>query len=229
MPIKNTNPFVDVSSQLRSERNPFVDKFKAGSFKGYSATIKNEALESHFGKWLQVNILTQRLFVEIGCHYGQVLVDIAKDHNDTLVLGLEITFKRLVKTADRIVSANLTNAHVILANAKAMPKIFGDQEITGVILFFPDPWPKEKQKRHRLLQTEFAKILWKCLAPGGFIWLKTDSKDYFDEASKSLHRCGFVLNYNERPALFDKDYESSFQKLFGSQGRAYYMLTAIKP
>lgn len=122
----------------------------------------------------------QPLLIEVGCYMGKNVLEFAQNNPNWNVLGIDITYKRTVKAARKIKSLGMTNAKILISDARQALAELPPRSLTGLCVFFPDPWPKKKQKKNRLLQEPFLKLLAEKLNPkNGFFWFKTDSEDYF--------------------------------------------------
>ena len=152
MPIRYSDPFRDPTDLPNREVNPFVTKMVEGAKNGTLPVLYGESLKGLAGNWRQHQGDKPELIVEIGCHKGDVLRDLAQDHQETLFVGLDITFKRVVETARKAEKAGLDNLRSVLANAQGLDLLFGEAELDGVIIFYPDPWTRKKrQLKNRLL------------------------------------------------------------------------------
>lgn len=180
------------------------------------------------------NIFTQtyaNLIVEIGCYFGKTLVEIAERNPSLYVLGLDITYKRVVKTAMKIKQNQLNNASVALCDGFFLFKeILSNNSIKGLCIFFPDPWLKTNQKKHRLLNQEFISLVFEKLQSGGFFWLKTDQESYFLQTQFLLLQSGFIIAPQTPPkSLNDGVYTTEFQNLFTKQNTPFFEGVFLKP
>lgn len=170
------------------------------------------------------------LVVEVGSYMGKNLIEMAERFPAMDFLGLDITYKRTVKTAQKIRLAGLNNAKVAICDARPFFKEIQSQTLTGICVFFPDPWPKLRQSKNRLWQSDFFEQASRSLVPGGFLWIKTDSKSYFEQAMEqssewfvpsigSVPQDGTVVS-NAVPELFDgQDFVTVFEELFRRKGQ----------
>jgi len=162
--------------------------------------------------------------LEIGCYLGKTVLELATLNPNLSVLGLDITYKRVVKTARKIHSQKLNNAYVSICDGLYLcQKLLPQNYLMGVCIFFPDPWPKSHHEKHRLLNKEFVDSVFDVIKPGGFFWLKTDQEDYFQQASYLLKEKGFRLNTEKFPeGLTENKYETEFQKMFTQKSIPFY-------
>ena len=107
-------------------------------------------------------------------------------------------------------------------DASQLHYFFSPGELNDVYIYFPDPWPKKRAWKHRLIQTEFLEVLWSLQAPGSRVEIKTDDRPYFDwileraEASKYFpERTSFDLHRSEWAA---ENYQTHFEKLWTRKG-----------
>lgn len=210
MPIRTVNPFQDPTLHLNPTVNPYVAKIKEGLAGGEMPVLFGPALAGKKGHWHQQLPKAQDLVLEIGCHKGDVLAALAKDHPHLGFIGFDITFKRVVETA--LKGQKLGNLWSLLANGRALGELFAPGELSGVILFFPDPWArKKKQMKNRLVNESFVKNLGLALKSGGFFWFKTDHYGYYKEVEGFMEEFGFVKKEAHYPRLLSQDYKSRFE------------------
>ncbi len=226
MPLRwSADPLKDPTGPKRGFVNPFIDALRQGFATGNLPVLYGPAVAAHKGRWRDLlppsaASSSARLIVEIGAHKGIVLSALATDHPQDLILGVDITFKRVVTSAKRAVALGLRNVHSIMANARAIREVFADDEVDGLVIFFPDPWPKQRHSKNRLLSEEFCRNALAVLKPGGFLWLKTDQASYFEMACQNMDLAGFVP-VDDHP-IQERTYTSAFEQRFAAQGLATY-------
>jgi len=219
MPIRIENPFVDVTARLNPANNPYVAKIIACGLDGSMPVKFGPMLQGLAGNWRQqFTDPVSQLVVEVGCHRGETLAAMAQDFPDTGFVGIDITFKRVMKTAEKAMQGQLKNVQAILANAKTLSQVFAPDEIDGLVIFFPDPWVKKaKQAKKRLINEAFARDTFTCIKPGGFVWIKMDQEVYFLETQTALEAAGFRLT-DQKPPLTTRPYSSQFERHFQELG-----------
>ena len=117
--------------------------------------------------------------LEIGFGNGEALAAMAAAHPENNYLGIEVHRPGVGALLQRIDSAGLTNVRVITADAvEVLTRRIPDQSLAAVYLFFPDPWPKTRHHKRRLVQPAFAAVVQRRLRPGGCWHLATDWEDY---------------------------------------------------
>ena len=119
------------------------------------------------------------LVVEIGFGSGDHLLSSAQARPDTDFLGMEVHrpgVGRVLQQADKL---GLTNLRVLCADAvEILRERLPDGGLDEVVIFFPDPWPKTRHQKRRLIQPAFVAVLARALRPGGRLRLATDWADY---------------------------------------------------
>ena len=112
------------------------------------------------------------LFLDIGCYMGATVIELGKYNKDINVLGIDLKYKRVVKSCDKIQKEGLKNCKIAICNAVDLIPLLGPGSVLGAFIFFPDPWKKRKHRKNRLLSSLFLEQVYEKLMPGGFIWLK---------------------------------------------------------
>jgi tRNA (guanine-N7-)-methyltransferase len=117
--------------------------------------------------------------LEIGCGMGETTVAIAAAHSECDYIGIEVHTPGVGSLLKQIDELGLTNVRVIQHDAvEVLRDMLGPASLAGVHLFFPDPWPKKRHHKRRLLQPAFLALLARRLRPGGYIHCATDWEDY---------------------------------------------------
>ena len=137
-------------------------------------------------EWGKANPLPLPAEVEIGSNRGCFLMGLARKKTTT-VLGIELKPSLCRISANKLERENLSNGHVIHADAKlAIPILFEQGSLDAIYVLFPDPWWKKRHARRRLLDDGFFEMAHAYLKPGGYFVLKTDVLDYFDAVDEFL-------------------------------------------
>ena len=119
------------------------------------------------------------LGLEIGFGMGQALLDWAERAPDWNLLGLEIYAPGVGSLLLGLAERNLGNVRAIEAPAEVvLDRYLAATLLDEVRIFFPDPWPKARHHKRRLIQTAFVAALAERLRPGGILWLATDWAPY---------------------------------------------------
>ena len=192
--------FVFSSSRGRADYNPYVEKIQ--EFHPWAlATDDAEALR---GTWRRTLGLADDapLILEIGPGNGFFFREVAQRFPEAGLVGIEIRFKRVWLTAKKALAEGLERFRVVHHHAAHLPRLFAEGELDGVYANHPDPWPKDRHHKHRLLTPLFRANLEVCLKPKGEFWLKSDFTDYGPLA------CDLFNDSSWSPIAFSADIHS---------------------
>lgn len=119
--------------------------------------------------------------LEIGSGMGETTAAIAAMRPDTDFIAVEVHAPGVGSLLNRIAAEGLANVRVIRHDAlEVLERMIPDASLAGIHLFFPDPWPKKRHHKRRLVQRAFAALAARKLAPGGYLHAATDWADYAD-------------------------------------------------
>ena len=119
------------------------------------------------------------LVLEIGSGMGETTVEIAKAHPEVDFVAVEVHGPGVGSLLNAIEKNQLGNLRVIRHDAiEVLERMVANGSLAGIHLFFPDPWPKKRHHKRRLVQPAFAALAARKLAPGGVIHAATDWPDY---------------------------------------------------
>ena len=143
-----------------------------------SFVLRDREGESLMGKWGSVFEKKGPLYVEIGPGHGHFMKVFSALNPDVNFVGIDYRFKRSFYLAKKLKKLNLNNFRLLRARAERLGFLFDKNEVDSLFCFFPDPWPKERHHKRRILQGPFFKMAWRILKPKGKIYIKTDHNDY---------------------------------------------------
>jgi len=119
------------------------------------------------------------LVLEIGSGMGETTAAIAAALPGTDFIAVEVHGPGVGSLLKRIDEQKLKNLRVIRHDAvEVLEHMIADGALAGIHLFFPDPWPKKRHHKRRLVQPAFAALAARKLAPGGYLHAATDWEDY---------------------------------------------------
>lgn len=117
--------------------------------------------------------------LEIGCGMGETTATIAAEHPQNDYLGIEVHTPGVGSLLKEITTRELSNLRVIQHDAvEVVRDMIAPATLSGIHVFFPDPWPKKRQQKRRLIQPAFVGLLASRLAPSGYLHCATDWEDY---------------------------------------------------
>ena len=127
----------------------------------------------------------QPLEVELGCGDASFLVEFARRNPERNFIGVERLLGRIQKLDRKGRRAGLTNLRgVRIESAYFLRYLLPPKAATSLHIYFPDPWPKKKHRRHRLINEGFPELARQSLEPGGVVYLRTDDVDYFGQMTE---------------------------------------------
>jgi len=127
------------------------------------------------------------LVLEIGSGMGETTARIAKQRPETDFIAVEVHAPGVGSLLKLIEQEQLRNLRVIRHDAlEVLEHMIPDASLAGIHLFFPDPWPKKRHHKRRLVQPAFAVLAARKLAPGGFLHAATDWEDYASQIVEVL-------------------------------------------
>jgi len=117
--------------------------------------------------------------LEIGFGMGETTARIAADHSQNDYLGIEVHTPGVGSLLKRTAELGLTNLRIIQHDAvEVVEHMIPTASLAGIHAFFPDPWPKKRHHKRRLIQPAFARTLALRLMPGAYLHAATDWEDY---------------------------------------------------
>jgi tRNA (guanine-N7-)-methyltransferase len=121
--------------------------------------------------------------VEIGFGMGKATAEIAAANTNHNYLGIEVFKAGIGKLLWEIEQRSLSNIRIIEHDAvEVVEKMIPPSSVAAFHIFFPDPWPKKRHHKRRLIQLPFAELLASRLVDGGYIYMVSDWEDYVQEA-----------------------------------------------
>ncbi len=122
------------------------------------------------------------LVLEIGSGMGETTAAIAAAQPDTDFIAVEVHGPGVGSLLNRIEAEQLGNLRVIRHDAvEVLEHMVAEASLAGVHLFFPDPWPKKRHHKRRLVQPAFVALAARRLAPGGYLHVATDWQEYAEQ------------------------------------------------
>ena len=120
--------------------------------------------------------------LEIGSGMGEATATIAQQHPQNDYLAIEVHTPGVGSLLGQINMLELLNLRIIQHDAvEVLRHMLPAESLDGVHIFFPDPWPKARHHKRRLIQPAFVSLLCRHLKPGGYLHIATDWKDYAEQ------------------------------------------------
>ncbi len=159
----------------------------------------------------------QPLEVELGCGDASFLAEYARRNPQKNFIGVERLLGRIQKLDKKGRRLGLTNTRgVRIESAYFLEYLLPANRATALHIYFPDPWPKKKHRRHRLISESFPALARRALAPGGTVFLRTDDTDYFQQMNE-VFAAAKEFEKVETPATL-AEITTDFERDFNAQG-----------
>jgi len=168
------------------------------------------------------------LALEIGCGIGDFIVKTAGDHPDWNFIAIDFYNKGCWKTCRRIDRAAQANVRVLRVEARQfIAERIPKGSLTAVYINCPDPWPKKKHRKRRLVNRQFMEFLLEYMAPGADVYFATDFDDYgLDVAGMMTGMEGF--SNQVAPDLYRHElaayHLSKYMNKFIAEGKRIYFI-----
>lgn len=220
----------DINPYVRSHRDfglPLLPASEAWPWRGRWA--------EHFGR-------EAPLHVEIGSGNGFFLRDMALRHPEWNWIGLEIRYKRTVQTATKLVRAGVRYARIVRYHAAYLDDLFLPGSLSGLYVNHPDPWPRERHEKNRLISRWFLEDCARLLQPGAALRVKSDYRPNVDRVVDLLDHdadgeplpplplrvTGRVDDLAVEPAPWPDDVETNYQRKMHERGRPVAAIEVVR-
>jgi tRNA (guanine-N7-)-methyltransferase len=159
--------------------------------------------------------------LEIGSGKGRFLISTATERPDLNLIGIEksLHYHRLIR--DRVLKRNLTNIRLINHDAfLVMQRMFPDASVGEVHIYFPDPWPRKKEQKRRIIRPDALAEMRRILIPGGRGIYVTDHQQYFEAAAPHVE-AAFPRTERRIPTPDDPP-RTNYEAKYRVEGRPIY-------
>jgi tRNA (guanine-N7-)-methyltransferase len=160
---------------------------------------------------------------EVGCGHGHFLERYAAEFPDRICVGVDLSSERIARSLRKAQRGRLTHCHFVQAEAleflHALPAPVTFREIW---VLFPDPWPKKRHHKNRVLQPEFFEAIASRAGEGTRLYFRTDHEEYFQAVAAGLARLATWQPVPEAP--WPLEHETVFQ----ARAASYHSLVAVR-
>lgn len=231
-PMSALNPSVKL---VRSANLPSPNKYvlmMKDDFRDWVYDEERAPLQK--GKWRDSLGLAQdqALDLEIGTGNGFFFAEYCSKNPERNLLGMELKFKPLIQTIKRSRALENQNGWAVRYHASLIDELFEVGELNNVFIYFPDPWPKKKHFKNRLITLEFLHNLFERQRPGSFLEIKTDHPGYFDWIMERLPKSPYQVTRETRDLHSSEwaieNYSTHFERLWTSKGLKTHMVRALR-
>ena len=169
--------------------------------------------------------------LEIGMGKGTFLVEQAKARPEVNFFGIEWARWFWRYASDRLRRHGCLNVRTVRAEAMFFLREYVKDESLAVLhVYFPDPWPKKRHHKRRLIQEPFLQQAQRILKPGGRLQVVTDHKDYFEHIEPVVRGSKLtIIDYNRPGSAAEGEFVgTNFERKYKREGRPFYALAAAK-
>jgi len=158
--------------------------------------------------------------MEIGSGKGRFLIATATERRDLNVIGIEKSLHYHRVISERVEKRHLTNVRLINHDAfLVLQKMVPDASIAEVHIYFPDPWPRPKEQKRRIVRVEVLREIRRVLVDGGSGIYVTDHKEYFEKAAPLIEQ--FFRAERRVPGPGDPP-RTNYEAKYREEGRDIY-------
>ena len=169
--------------------------------------------------------------IEIGCGKGRFIIASAMAYPDINYVGIEWALEYFRIMNKRIIKRGLTNIRILRDDAADLVRRFiPDESITAYHIYFPDPWPKRRHNKRRLIKPAFIRHVERTLRLGGTLDLATDHEEYYTEATGFLEASDILKRTEDLPERVCElgDIRTNYEVKYTVEGREIYRATFKK-
>lgn len=163
---------------------------------------------------------SRRVVLEIGSGKGRFLISGATEQPETNFIGIEksLHYHRLIR--DRVLKRGLQNIRLINHDAfLVLRDMLGDASIDEIHIYFPDPWPRKREQKRRIIRPEVMKEIKRVLVPGGSGIYVTDHRQYFEAAAPVIEQ--FFRSERRGPGADDPP-RTNYEAKYREEGREIF-------
>ena len=169
--------------------------------------------------------------IEIGMGKGTFLTEQAKARPETNFFGIEWARWFWRYASDRLRRHGCMNARTARVEALFfLTEYVKDASVFVLHVYFPDPWPKARHHKRRLIQEPFMKQVARVLVPGGRLQIVTDHQGYFEQIDQVVRASPLqIVEYNKPGSAAEGEFVgTNFERKYRREGRPFYAIAAVK-
>lgn len=163
--------------------------------------------------------------LEIGSGKGRFLIGTAMENPGLNLVGIEksLHYHRVIR--DRVLKRGLTNVRLINLDAfPVLQRMFPDASLAEIHVYFPDPWPRKKEQKRRIIRTAVLEEMKRVLVPGGKGIYVTDHAEYFEAAAPFVEQ---LFPAERRIPGPDDPPRTNYEAKYRAEGRPIYEIRFV--
>jgi tRNA (guanine-N7-)-methyltransferase len=179
-----------------------------------------------YSQILQAKKKFSKVVLEVGFGNGENTLALAKQNPNTLYIASEVYLAGIGSLLGEIVDGAIPNIFITSGDIRLLIDDIKEPVFDDVIVICPDPWPKLKHHKRRMLTNEFFKLIHPTIQDGGELFMSTDVEDYAESISEQLDiSVGFQRNDS---SLYEASSLTKFQRRAMDEGRKIYPFSLKK-
>lgn len=160
------------------------------------------------------------IVLEVGCGHGHFLTAYAAAHPERVCVGIDLIGERIERAIKKRDRARLPNLHFVQTEGRLfLETLPADLRLSAVFILFPDPWPKLRHNKHRIVQPGYLADLARAAEADCPLYFRTDYKPYFEAASEAIAA-------DPAWSLSDEPWPFEFATVFQQRAESYYSIVA---
>jgi tRNA (guanine-N7-)-methyltransferase len=199
----------------------------------FSNVLQNP--ENIAGEWQIFFKNNHAIVLELACGKGEYSVNLGRGNKDKNYIGIDIKGNRIYSGAKTALEEKLDNVAFLRVRIEHIDQYFAPREVDEVWILFPDPFLRDSRAKNRLTHARFLYLYKKILKEGGFINLKTDSKELYDFTLETINEQGCVIHeniadiYGKGKATGALAIQTYYEKMHLAEGRTIYYIRFSLP
>ncbi|MBL7684845.1 MAG: hypothetical protein JNK65_02290 [Deltaproteobacteria bacterium] len=150
--------------------------------------------------------------LEIGPGNGKFIVWMAENFKNKTMIAVELRNMRFQHVVELAKEKNLSNLHAVHGDARyCLEELFTENSLSEIFILFPDPWPKRRHNKHRLLCETRTDLFYSLLKKGGKVWSATDHPEYARQIAEVFPHEKWI--HEEGKSHFPTYFETKWKKM----------------
>ena len=175
---------------------------------------------SSYSEILAAKTNFKKIILEIGFGNGENIFKFAKNNSEHLYIGSEVYVSGIGQLLGDIISNDLDNVKIITGDIRLILDEIAEPIFDHVVIICPDPWPKLKHHKRRMLNNDFLNLMYRTIKDGGHLFISTDWENYAESIDEAINQNkGFVRLKN---SIYKEADLTKFQQRALTEGRKIY-------
>jgi len=175
---------------------------------------------SSYSEILKAKTNFKKIILEIGFGNGENIFKFAKNNSEHLYIGSEVYVSGIGQLLGDIISNDLDNVKIITGDIRLILDEIAGPIFDHVVIICPDPWPKLKHHKRRMLNNDFLNLMYRTIKDGGHLFISTDWENYAESIDEAINQNkGFVRLKN---SIYKEADLTKFQQRALTEGRKIY-------